>query len=198
MTSRAFTSPLIEELFPAQGSFSKQLILIFVGVGLIAFFSQFSLNVGFIPVSLQSLIILFIAAIYGARLATLTVLIYSLLGGMGLAIFSGAVSGWDVLTGASGGYIFGYLVASTVVGFLAQSGWDKQFNSSVYAMLIGHLVIYLPGLFWLRVYTSDWASTLELGLLPFLSGDLIKVLILACLLPAGWKLVEFSKKAFHE
>jgi biotin transport system substrate-specific component len=116
---------------------------------------------------------------------------------MGLAIFPGGVSGWGILTGASGGYIFGYLVASTVVGFLAQSGWDKKFNSSVYAMLIGHLLIYLPGLLWLRVFQNDWQATLELGLLPFLSGDLIKILILGCLLPVGWKCVELSKKLLN-
>ncbi|MCA9839860.1 MAG: biotin transporter BioY [Trueperaceae bacterium] len=196
MTSRALSSPLIEEFFPAQGSLSRQLFLIFIGVIFIALFSQFSLSFGPIPVMLQSLIILLTAAIYGARLATLTLFVYVLLGGMGLEVFAGGLSGWRILTGASGGYIFGYLVASTVVGFLAQSGWDRKFNSTVYAMLIGHLLIYLPGLLWLKVSTPSWKTTLELGLLPFISADLIKVLILACLLPFSWKLVDLSKKLF--
>lgn len=186
---------LIQALFPVERSFVRQVSLVAVGIGFITFFSQFQLSLISIPITLQSLAILLIAFIYGLRLASITILGYLLLGSMGLAVFSASRSGWAMLTGATGGYLLGFALAVVVVGLLVQRNWDKGFSSSVFALLIANVFIYLPGLLWLRRFMVDWPSTLEAGLLPFISGDLIKILLIASLLPASWKLLARTRRS---
>jgi len=79
-----------------------------------------------------------------------------------------------------------------VVGWFAERGWDRS-RWIVLPMLLGNALIYVPGLLWLhqwqRVIGME-AHTLDLGLWPFLPGDLLKLVAAALVLPAGWTLVE--------
>ncbi len=102
--------------------------------------------------------------------------------------------GWDVLTGPTGGYIVGFVLAAVLTGWLAERRWDRRFSSAVAAMLSGNVVIYLVGLPWLSVkLDTGLEKTFELGLYPFVVGDLLKLYLAGALLPGAWRLVQRFK-----
>jgi biotin transport system substrate-specific component len=94
-----------------------------------------------------------------------------------------------VVLGSTGGYLIGFLVASALVGGLAQRGWDRRLGGSLGAMLLGTLVIYAIGLVWLALALDrGLLDVLPFGLFPFLPGDGLKLLLAAGVLPLGWRL----------
>lgn len=190
MTSRLLSPPLIEQVFLRQSSLLRQAALLVGGVVFIAVLAQLRFQIGPVPITGQTLGVLLIGASYGLRLGGLTNLAYLLIGGLGLGVFQGGASGWAYLAGPTGGYLVGFVLAATLVGFLAQRGWDKQVSTTALAMLLGNLVIYAVGLLWLSRFAPDWATTLQWGLLPFIAGDIIKIAVAAALLPLAWRLTK--------
>ena len=145
-----------------------------------------------IPVTGQTFAVLMIGALLGARRASLSVLIYIMEGAAGLPVFSQGRGGFLVLLGPTGGYLIGFVFAVYIVGLLAERGWDRRIGTTVIAMVLGNLVIYTFGLFWLCCLTGFNARTLATGLY-FIPGDLVKIILAAILLPAGWKLLRYSR-----
>ncbi len=189
MTSPALSQPLINRLVPVRNDALRVSVQIAAGVVLMALLSQLRLQIGPVPMTGQTLGVLLIGAAYGFGLGGLTMLAYLLVGGLGLGVFSGGAAGWAVFTGATAGYLLGFPVAAAVVGFLAQRGFDRRVNTTALAMLIGNLIIYLPGLLWLNRFAPDWPTTLQWGLVPFIPGDVLKLLLAALLLPTAWRLL---------
>jgi biotin transport system substrate-specific component len=87
------------------------------------------------------------------------------------------------------GYLFGFLIASLVVGYLAEKGWDKSVVLTFTSMTIGTLIIYLFGVIWLS-YLKDLNTALVFGLLPFITPDILKICLGTCLVSAGWEISE--------
>lgn len=197
MTTRALSDssfqPLAQHLFPARGSLLRQLLHVAFGVAIISLLAQVRFEVGPVPITGQTLGVLLIGAAYGATLGGITLLSYLLVGGLGLSVFQGGTSGWAVLQGTTAGYLFGFVLAAVVVGFLAQRGWDRNILTTALAMLIGNLIIYATGLTWLNQFAPNWNTTLEWGLTPFIAGDLIKLAFAAAFLPAVWSLIGKKK-----
>ena len=94
---------------------------------------------------------LLVGGAYGATRGFATLAAYLLVGGLGYGVFAGHGSGWDVLrfSSATGGYLVGMLVAATLVGWLADRGWDRKATRSIPAMVLGDVVILLFGATWL-------------------------------------------------
>ena len=113
-----------------------------------------------------------------------------LVAGAFLPVYAGGGSGlfW---TFASGGYIIGYIPAAFVVGFLCERGWDRRVQI-ILAMLAGNIVLYIPGLIQLAVFVPV-DKVLQLGLYPFIPGDLIKLGIASVMLPTAWGMLRWSK-----
>ena len=99
-----------------------------------------------------------------------------------------------------GGYLAGYLLAGVALGYAARRGWDRSVAGMAAAMLVGNLLIYVPGLAWLHhlvaaglfdpaKYASPWQQTLAWGLTPYLVGDALKLALAALVVPALWRLV---------
>ena len=108
-------------------------------------------------------------------------------------VYAAGGEGWDVIVGASGGYLVGYPFAAALTGYLAERRWDRRFSSAIGAMLTGNVVIYLFGLPWLAVVlNTNLEKTLELGLYPFVPGDTFKLYLAAAALPAAWRLARRS------
>jgi biotin transport system substrate-specific component len=159
-----------------------------------------------VPVTLQTFGVLFGGALLGFRRGIGSVVLYLLLGAVGLPVFAlnsqthAYASGLDTIVhfgapgfalGVTGGYLIGFLFASGVVGRLAELGWDRRIGGAVGAMLIGNAVIYIIGVPWLMAATNQslqWA--LQNGFYPFIPGDIIKLGIAAGLLPLGWWVVR--------
>jgi biotin transport system substrate-specific component len=144
-----------------------------------------------VPITGQTFAVLLVGAAYGAPLGFATLVAYWLVGLAGAPVYAEGKSGWDTFVGPTGGYIVGFMAAALLTGWLAQKRWDRSFKSSLSAMLLGNVVIYLPGLLWLAHYLDTGLNaTLEAGLYPFVLGDTIKLFLAGALLPAAWLAVK--------
>lgn len=144
-----------------------------------------------VPLTMQTLAVLVLGVAYGARLGAATVLFYLAEGAAGLPVFAGGWSeggGFHHLYGPTGGYLVGFVVAAGVCGWLAERGWDRSVVRAALAMVFGNLIIYALGLLWLGSQLGA-AAAIEYGLLPFLTGDALKIALGACLLPIAWRFV---------
>jgi biotin transport system substrate-specific component len=148
-----------------------------------------------VPITMQTLVVLVIGVAYGWKLGGATVLLYLAEGAVGLPVFAGSWSeggGVDLLYGPTGGYLVGFAVAAAICGSLAERGWDRSLFKAGAAMVIGNLVIYALGLTWLAIQIG-MTDAFKYGLVPFLVGDALKIVLGACLLPATWHLIGRSK-----
>ncbi len=159
------------------------------GSVLIALAAGISIPLPFTPVmiTLQTLVILVLAASVGSVRAAATVGVYILEGIAGLPVFQGGGAGLAHFAGPTGGYIVGFLVAAYVVGLICERGWGSNVLKTATAMLLGNAVIYLLGVPWLSRFTG-WETALSAGLYPFIVGDLIKVGIGALVVSGAWRL----------
>ncbi len=168
-------------------------LLVLLGTGLVSGAAQISISLPFTPVPItgQTFAVVLVGASLGALRGTASLTLYVALGIVGAPVYAGGAHDWAVITGASGGYLVSYPFAAALTGWLAERRWDRRFSSAVGAMLTGNVVIYLGGLPWLAVVLdTGLAKTLELGLYPFVPGDIFKLYVAAALLPAAWRLVE--------
>jgi biotin transport system substrate-specific component len=157
-----------------------------------------------VPITGQTLGVLLIGAAYGPALGAATILLYLAWNIVGLPVFAPNAdgsheTGLQVLAfaGTTGGYLWGFVLASALVGWLSRQGWDRSIRSSISAMLLGSIVIYAVGLPWLHHALPavlgepvSWQTTFELGLYPFLIGDTVKLLLAAGLLPLAWRALQ--------
>jgi biotin transport system substrate-specific component len=158
----------------------------------------------YVPLTLQTFGVLFTGALLGSRRGLSATGLYLLLGIVGLPVFAAGadgihragldtivgVDGGRIVLGATGGYLLGFLLASAVVGGLAERGWDRRPLRSLAAMVIGTAIVYACGVAWLALAASlSLSDALLFGLWPFLPGDVLKLVAAAALLPVGWRLV---------
>ncbi|MFL4471633.1 biotin transporter BioY [Tateyamaria armeniaca] len=170
----------------------KQVVLVLVGVLVLAVAAKIKVPMWPVPITMGTFAVLTIGAAYGARLGLVTILAYMIIGALGFDIFAGSsaeAAGLTYMMGGTGGYLVGYVLATLALGALAQRGWDRSVLWMALAMLIGTVLIYVPGLLWLgQLYGWD-KPILAWGLTPFLIGDALKLALAALVLPAVWALV---------
>ena len=143
-----------------------------------------------VPITGQTFGVLLVGGALGFRRGFVSVLLYVLLGVVGLPFFAEGKGGLAVIWAATGGYLVGFVVASSVVGRLAELGWDRRVVGALGMMLVGNAIIYAIGLPWLAVTAHlDAATTLSKGLYPFVIGDVLKLVLAAALFPAAWWVV---------
>jgi biotin transport system substrate-specific component len=144
-----------------------------------------------VPVTGQTLGVLLIGTSYGAGLGLATFAMYLLVGIAGAPVFAGASSGIEKITGATGGYLIGMMVATFLLGILANRQMDQRFLTALPTMLIGTLTIFTFGLFWLHHFTgNDWNWTISAGLVPFIFGEILKIIVAGTSLPVVWRFVN--------
>ena len=170
----------------------KQAVLVVLGIVLLAVAAKIKVPMWPVPITMGTFAVLTIGAAYGARLGLVTILGYMIVGALGFDVFAGSSAekfGLTYMMGGTGGYLVGYVLATVALGALAQRGWDRSVLWMALAMLIGNVLIYVPGLAWLgQLYGWD-QPILQWGLTPFLIGDALKLALAALILPAAWKLV---------
>lgn len=176
-----------------------QAVFVVSGVGFISLLAQISLPVpgSPVPVTGQTLAVLLIGTTYGARLGFITFATYLLAGIAGAPIFAPSATsanhGIARLTGATGGYLVGMLVASLLLGYLADRKADQKFRTSFPALLLGDLIIFTFGLTWLHASLDmTWAATFKAGFTPFILGEALKIAITATSLPLVWRKISRS------
>ncbi|WP_299674437.1 biotin transporter BioY [uncultured Roseobacter sp.] len=176
----------------------KQAGLVVLGIAFLTVAANIKVPVPGSPVlmNLGTFAVLTIGAAYGARLGLTTILGYMIVGAFGFDVFQSStaeLNGLDYMMGGTGGYLVGYVMATVLLGALAQRGWDRSMVWMAVAMLLGNILLYVPGLLWLgQLYGWD-KPILEWGLTPFLLGDAVKLALAALILPAIWKLVGSAR-----
>lgn len=150
-----------------------------------------------VPMTMQTFVVLTIGMAFGWRLGAAAVLLYLAQGALGLPVFAGTPEkgiGLAYMAGPTGGYLVGFVLAAGVVGWLAEKKWDRNVFTTVAAFFIGNIVLYVPGLVWLGAVIGWDKPVLELGLYPFLPGDILKLVLAAVLFPVLWRRVEARKR----
>jgi biotin transport system substrate-specific component len=184
--------PLRAALLP-RTTLATAAVLVVAGVAFVGLCSQLAVTLSFTPVPItgQTFAVVLVGASLGATRGTSSLLLYLLLGMAGAPIYADQQSGWDVVSGPTGGYIVGFVLAAALTGYLAERRWDRKVSTAIAAMLTGNVLIYLVGLPWLAVdLGTNLEKTLEFGLYPFVPGDVFKLYLAAALLPTAWKAVE--------
>ena len=192
------SSSLRATVFPRSSALTQALFVV-GGIGFIALLAQISIPVpgSPVPVTGQTLAVLLIGTTYGARLGFITFASYLLAGIAGAPIFAHSATsanhGIARLTGATGGYLVGMLVASLLLGYLADRKADQKFTTSFPALLLGDVVIFAFGLTWLHASLDmTWAQTFKAGFTPFILGEALKIAITATSLPLVWRRISRS------
>ena len=185
-------------VFPRSTALTEALFVV-GGIGFISLLAQIAIPVpgSPVPVTGQTLAVLLIGTTYGARLGFITFATYLLAGIAGAPIFAPSATaanhGLDRLLGATGGYLVGMLIASLLLGYLADRKADQKFRTSFPALLLGDLVIFTFGLTWLHASLDlTWAATFKAGLTPFILGEALKIAITATSLPLVWRKISRS------
>ena len=153
-----------------------------------------------VPVTGQTLAVYLIGTTYGARFGFATFATYLLAGVAGAPVFAASTGatnhGLARLTGATGGYLIGMLVATLVLGALADRKADQKFKTSFPSLILGSAIVFAFGLTWLHSSLElTWAQTISAGLTPFIFGEFIKIAITATSLPLIWR--KISQKLAH-
>lgn len=140
--------------------------------------------------TLQTCAVCLTAGLLGWKRGTLTVLVYILLGMVGLPVFTGFKSGIAAVTGPTGGYIVGFIFTALIVG-LAADRLGKRLWVNILFMAIGILVCYLFGTVWFMIaYKVTFVSALTTCVIPFLIPDAVKIAVAAILVNRLKKFVK--------
>ena len=183
-------------IFPRSSAITQALFVV-GGVGFLTALAQISIPVpgSPVPVTGQTLGVLLIGTTYGAQLGFITFATYLLAGVAGAPLFAPSATlpnhGLERLFSATGGYLVGMLVASFVLGYLADRKADQKFTTSFPALLLGDAIIFAFGLVWLHLSLDlSWAKTFAAGFTPFILGEALKIAITATSLPLLWRRIS--------
>ncbi|HEV8489010.1 MAG TPA: biotin transporter BioY [Candidatus Limnocylindrales bacterium] len=171
---------------------ARHIVLIVAGALLIYLTARIAVPVpgSPVPITGQTFGVLLVGGALGFRRGLAAVALYVLLGLVGLPVFAEGKDGLQVVLGATGGYLIGFVLAGSLVGRLAELGWDRKLLGALGAMAIGNALIYVIGLPWFAVVTGRTpAEAIQDGLLPFLVWDVVKLVLAAVLFPAAWWVV---------
>lgn len=147
-----------------------------------------------VPITGSTFAVLLGGAALGPLRGSLAQALYVAVGIAGLPVFTGGASGWAYFTGATAGYLVGFVVASAVVGALARRGMDRRVPGAAVAFAVGSVVIYLFGVPWLiQVTGMPLREAVVAGAGVFVVGDLLKAAAAAALLPAAWRIARSDR-----
>ena len=188
---------LADRVFPR--TLLMNIVLVVAGAGLTTVLAQLAIPMWPVPITGQTFAVLFVGATLGTLRGALSMLLYALLGIVGLPVFTQGSHGLSVLAGPTGGYIIGFILAAAAVGWLASREWDRKWLRTIVALLVGTVIIYAIGLPWLYVVLSKLGVpdtlnyTLQHGLYVFIIGDVIKAVLAGVILPVTWYFLNKRK-----
>ena len=140
-----------------------------------------------VPITMQTYVVLFIGFAFGVRLATATILAYLFEGALGLPVFAQG-TGIAYLLGPTGGYLIGFVLAASICGWCAERHWDRTPLATALAATLGLVLIFACGLGWLGSVVGWDKPILAWGLIPFLPGEVFKLVLLSATMPLAWRI----------
>lgn len=163
------------ELFAASSWINRVLVILF-GSWMIAGSSWIQVPVQPVPITMQTFAILLVGVFCGSRLGAETVGAYLVQGAIGLPVFAGGGGGIVHFAGPTGGYLVGFLLAAAAVGYLMERGWGEGWLKPLFALIIGDLLVFVPGVLWLSTL-KGFAFAFYWGFAIFVVWDLLKILL---------------------
>ena len=192
MSAAVLSRPLVSLTLPEKGV-ARYAMLALLAVGgtlLLTLAAKTKVVLGPVDLYLGNLAVLAIAAAYGMRLGLATFLLYLAEGAMGFPVFQSTPEkgiGIAYMMGTTGGYLFGMILATALVGWAADRGFDRNPVKLFAVMLAGVALILAFGFAWLAtILGADKAW--QFGVVPFILADVIKAALAASLIPAVWAL----------
>ncbi|MEO1768626.1 MULTISPECIES: biotin transporter BioY [Enterococcus] len=153
---------------------SREMVLAGMFAAAIGVLSQFTIPFGPIPLTLQTFAVGFVVTILGKKTGTLAILIYLLMGFIGLPVFAGGSAGIGVVFGPTGGFLVGFIFNGLITGWMIEKTSSNYFWS-ILANILGAFVTLFFGALWLKFGASmSWPSAFSVGMIPFLIPGLIK------------------------
>lgn len=183
--------PVVTDRF--SGTWTRNVVLVSTAAAFTAACAQVAIPVAGSPVPItgQTLGVVLTAAALGPARGFAGQLLYLLLGALGVPVYADLTGGLHVVSGATGGYLVGFLPAALFIGWAARRGWDRRPVTALPVFLAGQAVIFGFGVPWLALSAGlGGEAALRAGLYPFLLGGVVKGLVAAALLPAAWRLVR--------
>jgi biotin transport system substrate-specific component len=174
------------------GTWARDVALVIAGALLTVLGAQIAIHVppSPVPVTGQTLAVVIAGAALGWRRGAASQLLYVLLG-LFLPVYSDGASGPDVIWGATGGYLVGFVIAAALIGRLAELGADRRPHIAFLAFCAGQLAIFGIGVPWLQVSTGmAWGDAIHNGFTIFIVGGIVKALAGATLMPSAWRAVK--------
>jgi biotin transport system substrate-specific component len=172
---------------------ARDAVLVSLAVLFTAASAQISIPLGFtpVPLTMQTFAVLLTGAVLGVRRSAISMSAYWVAGLVGLPFYQGGKGGWAEGTGATMGYLVGFIAAAAFVGMLAERRHDRTFATSLPAMVMGSAIIYAFGVSWLAFKLNIGLAVgdpnaIELGVAPFLLGDAMKTLAAAACTSTVW------------
>ena len=176
---------LADRVFPR--TLVMDIVLVVAGAALVTVLAQVAIPLWPVPITGQTLAVLLVGSTLGWARGAISMVLYAVLGLVGLPVYSDGSHGATVLFGATGGYIVGFIISAALVGWLAERQWDRKILKAIVTFVAGSVVVFAIGLPWLAVVLhTDLPTTLQYGLYPFIIGGIIKAAIAAGLLPLAW------------
>ncbi|MBZ6076242.1 biotin transporter BioY [Microvirga puerhi] len=195
-TSLASPSTLVGLLWPSRNdarfAVLRAIVLMVAGTALLTISAKVQVPLPYVPMTMQTMVVLLIGASYGWRLGGATVALYLAEGAMGLPVFANTPpmpAGIGYFLSPTGGFLFGFLAAALVMGAMAERGWDRSLARVLVMMAIGHAVIFAVGLSWLSAI-MPFAKAWTVGAAPFVAATIVKTLLAAALMQAAWTITR--------
>jgi biotin transport system substrate-specific component len=151
--------------------------------------------IGPVPIVLSTLFAVLSGLLLGSRRGLASMGLYLLVGAIGLPVFAGGKAGLAYFLGPTGGYLFGYLLAAWVAGFISEHSrglWVLE----IIAVIAGSIAIYVVGVPWLKMITRiSWQKAWMIGVIPFLAGDAVKAVVILFLVRALRPILKRQQQA---
>lgn len=172
----------------------KDMVLCALLAAMTGVLSQIGIPIGEIPINLALFSVYLAGGLLGSYKGAVSMVVYVMMGAVGLPVFSNFRGGLSVLAGPTGGYILGYLFAALVVGMVS-TYWGDAFWKMAIGMTGGLALCYLFGTIWFVLLTGKGlAAALSACVIPFLPGDAVKIISAAILVPELKKAINLSRK----
>ena len=178
---------LINYIWPLKKSnvILKNIILVVLGTVILTISAKIQIPFWPVPMTMQTFIVFIIGMSYGFALGSYTLIAYLVLGAIGLPVFAKG-GGILYLTGPTAGYLYGMLFAVAVIGFLAEKGYAKSYFKSLFALLVGTILIFVLGISFLGTVIG-YDKALSAGLYPFVLSEIFKIALAVAIIPTIWK-----------
>ena len=155
----------------------REMALIALMAAVTCILGPLSIPIGVVPISLTNFAVYLAIYVLGCRRGTISYIVYLLIGLVGLPVFSSFSSGVGKLFGPTGGYLIGFIFMALICGLFIEK-WEKKIYMHFIGMVLGTAVCYVFGTAWLA-FTAHmgFGAALAAGVIPFIPGDLVKIII---------------------